>query len=825
MKRIEIILLLPILLLADIDLNNTYGEQLNSLPLSEKQKEDIRIFISQRNGIDTIYDLLEIESLTIIDINKIKPLVEIFPREQSSFIREQNLSSYKVKQWLASEGSKEGLSDIWLDRIFKPGNINEMSYDELSALPNLSPIDVAAVMKQQRIGEIKGSFELRNAPGISYWGYRNLIDFVDFESRTESKPQLHGRYSQLIRTVPVTTNPDNEGTILAFKNSSRPELFQKLSLQYGNHIKMGLSHYQNMGNPKGIYTKKIYGLVENIDLGAIRLDKFILGNFSAAFGQGVVFETGDYFTPRRTGFGFTKKANGVNADVTRSSQYILNGLAVQFSNSLFRTAFFISKAPRDAIINRDSSFTSLIVMQPRLPMGANNDSLKIISPLTSSVTEMTWGGNVRVMPIVGLHVGITVYESLYDRILSPQVVQSVTGGADDNEPDFDLASNTNDYDEYSGDAFYLSYMSNSADPEIAAMYQSNGSSPIWKDAQSYRRVLGFDYGFVLGNMSIQGEYGEISKGSNFFKFNEVPNAFVTSLYAQFDNLNFLVLYRDYDLEFDNPYQRSFSNYQRFKTSIFEDGYWLEDPVYSFLYSGNPQPQSEQGFYFFTRYQFHRSLVSYINWDTWTRKADDAKYYRTVLSVDWRPVFNYRINIRQKWQERGSFDIFHPSPFDSRETRIRFRLRLSRFNQLELLYSRGYTTFSPRPRLTESVSSGAEMKVGDIGSPDETIGISGTHNFSDAMTLKGGVLFIQGFLWNFEDTDFRIFSAQHGAMHSWVSWQCSPVNNFTIKLKVSFTGYDSYSSITSGKSDSGRWISRPVVNESESDFRLQIDYAI
>jgi len=94
-----------------------------------------------------------------------------------------------------------------------------------------------------------------------------------------------------------------------------------------------------------------------------------------------------------------------------------------------------------------------------------------------------------------------------------------------------------------------------------------------------------------------------------------------------------------------------------------------------------------------------------------------------------------------------------------------------------------------------------------------------------MTLKGGVLFIQGFLWNFEDTDFRIFSAQHGAMHSWVSWQCSPVNNFTIKLKVSFTGYDSYSSITSGKSDSGRWISKPVVNESESDFRLQIDYAI
>tara|TARA_Y100000294_G_scaffold49840_1_gene46979 strand:- start:322 stop:1647 length:1326 start_codon:yes stop_codon:yes gene_type:complete len=441
------------------------------------------------------------------------------------------------------------------------------------------------------------------------------------------------------------------------------------------------------------------------------------------------------------------------------------------------------------------------------------------------VNEVTWGGNIRFMPFVGAHIGLTVYESLYDRVLDPKVVETITGGADDNEPELDLASNANDYDEYSGDAFYLAYMSNSADPEIAAMYKSSGSSSIWDEAQSYRRVLGFNYGFVLGNISIQGEYGELSRNFDFFTFNDEPNAFLTSLYAQFDNLTFLALYRDYDLEFDNPYQRSFSNYQRYKTSILEDGYWLEDPVYSYLYSGNPQPQSEQGYYFFTRYQFHRSFVGYMNWDTWTRKADDAKYYRTVLTVDWRPVFNYRINIRQKWQERGSFDIFHPSPFDSRETRIRFRLRMSRFNQVELLYSRGYTTFSPRPRLTESVSPGAEMKVGDIGSPDESIGINGIHNFSDQMTLKGGVLFLQGFLWYFEDTDFRLFSADHGAVHSWMSWQFSPLNNFSVKLKVSHTNYSSFSTITSGKSGDGTWVSNPVVNQTESDFRLQIDYAM
>ena len=825
MKAFIYLIISPLFLFANIDLNWASKDKLRDLPLSPSQIEDVYTFINQRNGLETIYELLEIESLTIEDINKLKLIVDIHPYEQSTYIQEQNLSSYKVRQWLAAEGNMEGLSDVWLDRIFQPGNVNTMSYDDLSALPNLSPVDVAAVIKQQRKGEIKGTFELRNAPGISYWGYKNLRDFVKFKTPKNQKPELHGRFSQMIRTVPVTTNPDDEGTINAFRNSSRPEVYQKLSFQFGSHIKFGFSHHQNMGNPEGIYTRKKFGLIENIDMGLIRLDRFIIGNFSASFGQSVIFETGDFFSPRRTGFGFTKRARGVFGDLTRSSQYILNGIAAQFSNPFFRTAFFFSKAPRDAVINRDDSFTSLIVMHPRLPMGAYEDSLKIVSPLTSSVNEVTWGGNFRVMPIVGTHFGITFYESLYDRVLDPQVVETITGGADDHEPELDLATNANDYDEYSGDAFYLTYMSNSADPEIAAMYQSSGSSSLWNDAKSYRRVFGFDYGFVLGNMSIQGEYGELSKGGDFFTINDEPNAFVTSLYAQFDNLTFLALYRDYDLEFDNPYQRSFSNYQRYKTSIFEDGYWLEDPVYSYLNSGNPQPQSEKGMFFFTRYQFHRSFVGYVNWDTWTRKADDAKYYRTVFTIDWRPVFNYRINIRQKWQERGAFDIFHPSPFDSRETRIRFRLRLSRFDQVELLYSRGYTTFSPRPRLTESVNPGASMKVGDIGSPDETIGLSSTHNFSDKMTLKGGILFIQGFLWNFEDTDFRIFSADHGAVHNWISWQFSPINNFSVKLKVSQTNYSSYSTITSGKSENGIWVSNPNVNENETDFRLQIDYAM
>ena len=119
------------------------------------------------------------------------------------------------------------------------------------------------------------------------------------------------------------------------------------------------------------------------------------------------------------------------------------------------------------------------------------------------------------------------------------------------------------------------------------------------------------------------------------------------------------------MEYDSPYQRSFSNYQRYKTSILEDSYWLEDPVYAFLYTANPQPQAEEGFYINSRYQFHRNITGILQSDHWTRKADEAKYFRTVLSLQWRPIFKYRIYLRQKWQARGTFDIFHPSPYYSR----------------------------------------------------------------------------------------------------------------------------------------------------------------
>ena len=78
---------------------------------------------------------------------------------------------------------------------------------------------------------------------------------------------------------------------------------------------------------------------------------------------------------------------------------------------------------RDAIINADGSFSTLITMNPRLGYGySGNSTYKINENLINSVEEWTIGSNFRYSPSLNTNVGFTIYESLYDRVLNPQII-------------------------------------------------------------------------------------------------------------------------------------------------------------------------------------------------------------------------------------------------------------------------------------------------------------------------------------------------------------------------------------------------------------------
>tara|TARA_B100000131_G_scaffold25525_1_gene24384 strand:+ start:442 stop:2916 length:2475 start_codon:yes stop_codon:yes gene_type:complete len=804
-----------------IDINNTSYNQIASLPLAQNKVDDIWLYVNSVGELNTIYDLLNVNSLDAKDIKELRKYILINKREYNT----SSSFSYKTDQWLASEGSSEGIAELWLDRYYDPQNINSMNYDDLSSLPNFSPMDVVAVLKQQKRGEISGTFQLKNSPGISYYGYKNLLDFIKYSDTDNNKINI--RYTSMVRSIPSSSSLDEDEIPVDFTQSSNPETLTKLLIGYKNY-NFGVLRYNHIGEPSNVYTDKAFLSLEKINFPLFRLDKLIIGNFTAAYGQGVVFESTDFYQPRRSGYKFSKRQTGISTDFTRSTQFVLSGLAAQFSTSKVRLSMFLSNGfpknnnMRDAVINADGSFSSLITMNPRLGYGYSNNELnKINENLINSLEEWTYGLNLRYSPNVSTNFGITFYESLYDRVLDPQVIETIIGGDGDIDgPGVDIS----DYDDYSGDVYYLNYMSNSADPEINAMYSSSGSSPIWDDAKSFRRVIGYNFSKVIKNMVIQGELGQMD--TDGILLDNEPKAYVINSYMQFNTFDFLVLYRDYDIDFDNPYQRSFSEYKRYKSTIFEDPYWLEDPIYYNLYSSNAQPQAERGIYIQSRYQFHEDLVGGIQWDSWVRKADEAQYFRIVGKLEWRPLFNYRIYFRYKWQSRGAFDIAHPSPYFTKEARIRFKLRLSNYNSMELLYSWNYTTFSPRPRLTGSSNLfDQEMHIGDIGTPDGSIGFSFEHNFDKSMKLKTGFVYAEGFMWYIEDNDFRLFDTNNGLVHSWVSFNFKPNPLLAVKLKVSHSSDHYSTTIVGGQLNDGSWIENPYVINEKFNYRIQIDYAL
>ena len=804
-----------------IAINSASFEEIRSLPLTDSQSESLYEFVLYHGPIENIYDLNKVDALGLEDIQNLKELVNFNIQYESNVIGSRLSDRYrKVENWTSEEGANEGLVEVWLDRLAEPKNINSATWNDLMALQNVSPVDAVAVMKRINEGEITYPKALRGAIGLSYWGYRNMVDFFTYENH-DSTDSFHLWYNTTYKTLPSTTSFDEEVSSVEQLNNHPGDLHHKLVGTFGKHWKLSLATHRQLGE-KGYDIKlgdmKIPSLkwsltYRDLKLGGLNFERIILGNFSATIGQGIVFENTDFFSPRRSGYSWSRRVHGVFPDISRTRQYAMKGIAFQSGTNNLDFVGFLSRHKRDAVLNQDESFATFITLYPRSNYGLADENVGIDYNFLDVVEEITYGGSMRIIAKPGTFIGLSAYESLYDRPLTPDISKTVI--ADANEGKF------------------LTSIGNTADTEIAAMYSSYADSPLWDKAKSFRRVFGVDFSTVIRNIALQGEYGVLDKNGNSGIEKSDPNAFVLSGYAQFNNYSILVVYRDYDLEFDNPYQRSFSNYQRYKGTIFEDTFYLEDPIYGFLYSGQAQPQSEKGLYVNSRYQPHRALVISGDFDTWTRAADQARYFRTVMRLQYRPVFNVRFNIRHKWQKRGSMSSLDPSAFYSQETIIRSQIRLSAYDQLELMWVRSWVDFTSRRRLTLDLTSGGEdpSLVGSAGTGSEAVGFKITHNFNKRIKLMSQVILYNGFIWNFEDTDFRVFDSNSDAIRFWVSLFSRINDRWAVRLKWTTDSASPVTNYAFEPQDETNQYPNQRLNwktissdNSSNDIRVQLDYA-
>ena len=784
-KRLLLILLLmvPHLLPAQpkLDINRASLEQIKALPITEELAQAIFDRVQYTGPFTSIYQLWDLPNMDAENFKKLKQLIKIEPIPPESAVQERiEQIYYRLERWSSNEGINNDLIDLWIEKALEPVNINKLDYDELVNFQNISPVDAVAILNQRQLVHFfRNNRDLRYTPGLSYYAYRSLRNFVQYKDETLG--QWHGSFLLRMDNAPFIAEEAEQSPQAQFLNVGQqlensgltqiPSLFSRVRLTYGKHLDFGLSYVRANGEPMHYALKqpfhwpesKFHLTFKDFVWKDFHVKKFILGYYKVTLGQGLIFENTDFFTPRKSGYGFRKRFNGIAGDLTRNREFTLRGLALETVFHKLRTIAFVSFDDRDAILNKDQrygkpSFNHFIVLDQRFKYtpgdslrGPQHENLSWLN----AVKELTLGSHFQYTFKAGTFLGFSYYESAYDHYLNPDPYQIVGTDYSGNQ-NWDIRQST-------------------ADSEIKQAYGgsiSRGKNPFWNKAISFRRVYGFNFQTVWKNLAFQGEYGILDKSAKGFKPFTGPRAFVGSIYWQQENFNLLLLYRNYQLGFDNPYQRSFSNYRRYKGTIFEDYYYLQTPLYGQLYSNNPQPQAEAGFYISSYYQIIRQLTTRLQFDNWTRKSDRAKNYRLVTTIDYRPVYPLDIQIRHKWQSREPQNDLTPNQFyKNYELRGRLRLRLSSYDGFDLIYANSKLVVHPRPRV-----------FGDFVLDGEATGVNYRHNFNKNFRLSGMLLYYKGFFWNFEETQFVIMDSPRGAMRFYLSAYARLTSNLSIRLK-------------------------------------------
>ncbi|MFH1502065.1 MAG: hypothetical protein ABIG03_03365 [Candidatus Eisenbacteria bacterium] len=795
-----------------LDLNRASLEEIRELPISEEDAWAIWWHKEYHSYYTNIYDLRKLSGITQEEMNILKSLIKVVPVPvEDEELERVNEIYYRIRQWEAEEGASEALVDQWLDLIKDPFDVNTASYTQIANLQNVSPPDAAAIYNYTRRNRIEYRSQLRNVPGLTYWGYYNARNFVRYQEPAEDAG-LRGSYQ--LRVSSSATLFDVEECLREDRNpadggydswwerldldDAAPTYQHKLRLRWGRDIRAGALGYRGLGAEDDFDAIKFHVTVKDKEAGPIKFDNIIFGNYAVAFGQGLVMQNTDFHKPRNSGYGWEKRHVGILGDLSQTQEFQLMGAAAEMTSGPLGAVVFYSDDWKDAVLNPDGTVNQYIVMSPRI----QNEDLEAggLRPMRDVLHEKTLGGNLKYNFGPGTWVGVSGYESRYNKYFKssydPSTPIDLTWMVPDADEDHIVA----------------------ADGEYFSSYTSPGM---------FRRVYGAEFQWVHENVSFAGEYAGLDSDGKLFEFGDDPNAFVVNGYASYSNLSLLAVYRDYDIDFDNPYNRGFSEYKRYKGTILEDMYYLEDPLYGLLFYNSVTPQPERGLYLSSRYRYSHKLTPSFEYDVWERKSDGADYSRLVLKLRYQPIYNIIMNVRHKWQGRLGSNWLTPMSYDQTETRFRLEYRLSKFDEVEFLLSRSWIKWPPRPRLSDNVEAdGLHPDIGSAGLPSYALGATVTHNFSEWLKVTGAVMYYDGFLWAFEDGQFSIMDGE--AYRWWISISDRLSDNLALRLRwtndhgypVTYLDAREYNWNPPGNPDPDGW----YVRDDTGTFRVQVDYS-
>ncbi|MCL1827522.1 MAG: helix-hairpin-helix domain-containing protein [Candidatus Cloacimonetes bacterium] len=867
MRRILVLILWLLscgVLFCKVDLNTAGWAELESLPITFEQAQAIYNYRFYISFFESVYDLRKIPEIDQATLDRIKPLVTVYYYSDLDDTEQRREEIYFLLERLGSqEGIQEGFTDIWEDYLMTPRDVNEMHFTDLLNMPNVSPIDAVAIRKRTASGDKVTDYRnMRSTSGLSFYGASNLRHYVhygDIKDRKERSLNYQFKYEWLnfsdeTREMYREIVKNRDDSIRDVRHSywgyfnldaHKPAYTNKYRMRY-KEWKAGAILFNKVGENAFIDNKpdqnldnaKYFASYESsFDLWGKNDVKVYLGNYRVTFGEGLVIENTDYYSSRKTGHGFSKRIIGITEDLSRSQEYALRGVAAELQSRYFTAAGWFSQDKKDAVVfntNEDGRIDANDKINGKYHVFSyytptirfDNDDLNeadeffssrlnesmTMMPRTNILDETMIGGRFEIKPFIGTHFGVTATQILYDNahFVVPHTDSLYAV----------LIRDAAEYEKWK-----------KVDSQIGNLY-STYKEGVYD--RNYRTVTGFDWMTVVGNTSFQGEYAELTVNGNETKIGDDPSALVLSAYTQFENLYILSLYRNYDLDFDNPYNRGFSEQRKFNNTIFNNNnYVLTNQMLFDLYNNSPEPQAEEGFYFETRYRFSRYLTlnrTYL--DIFERKADGRRTVRFQGDLDYRPINQLSLRGKYKHQINRYDDGADRQRSTTSETSGIVTMYLSNRDRLQMEYRYTQVESPPYPYLTNSgePSNTEHHAAGQVLMHGDFISIDWTHNLNDRLRVRNAIAYWNGHSlshWDWEDVEID-FLGEQGIKH-WILIQNKIANNVYLSLKYKTKFYKTKELFFrtwwnvdlgdyDGSADHFRHVERV-----ENEARLQIDW--
>jgi DNA uptake protein ComE-like DNA-binding protein len=695
-----------------LDLNGAGYQQILELPgMTVGLADNIWQFLFERGQFTSFFQLADIPGITPADINRLKDQVKIVPPKGQSDVT--RYIADLQDRLAAEERPGQGAINEWEELLLHPMNVNNATMDQLLILQNVTAIDAAALIKHIREqGKITSWTTLtRNVRGLSRYGYLNLRNYIAIDGGAaenywdgnwrislERDNELNGGTDVNYRTLSAyirasaqnfdVINPTDtittswtlkkygwsDAEVLSIKNRLWDEYRAlKTAGNYGYFNQRLTANYSGRYRVGALLQSQPY---EQSNLakayvglsGAGLIEKAFIGNYRMTVGQGLVFDNTDENMIRQV-----SRGAGLFGDITNTREFALRGAALQSRLWRLSPVAFYSENYRDGIVNRDGTINTYFLVNPRF------------SPFRDAFKEKTYGGTVKMdlsdyygLP-VGTSLGLTGFTSSYDKPFRPDPLE------------LDIPGDKNEL----------------SDPNYTQLWSG-----------SNRRIWGANFSTVADNISVDGELGKLAGGGW---------AYVMQSRLQYETVYFLLLRRRYDVNYDNPYSRAFSEQVKFDDSILEKEYRLLDPVYQQLIS-YPAPKAEEGTYLETRWQMSRKFTitrAYI--DFWRNLAYGLNNVRCQAEVEYRPAFPVRFRLKQKWQSKQLPKSALPTKSTTMETTLRTFCALSDRDNLNIELRYGEVHLTPSTAYGSNViMSGAFLSS------------SWEHNLSATWDIKAGM---------------------------------------------------------------------------------------